>query len=205
VSTRPELLATAVVLSVVSVGFGAVSGGLSVTAGLLDHSLGVLGAGLGVLADLAGSVMLIWRFRAEQRHAGSAADAEDRATLVIAVTLGIVSVVLAGESLQALIAATRPGGSALALVAAGLAVVVLTPLAAAKRRTAERLASKALRGDSTLSAIGAATALLALVGLLLFHVLGWWWADRLVGLVVAAVAALESRSLARHRREREQA
>ncbi len=196
---RAGLLRTALRLSGLSVGFGAGSGALSVTAGLLDHSLGVLGAGLGVLADLAGSVMLIWRFRAEQRHAGAAAAAEARATTVIAATLAVISVVLLAESVQALAAGTRPGGSALALVAAGLAVVVLTPLARAKRRTAGLLGSPALRGDSTLSAIGAATALLALVGLLLFHAVGWWWADRVVGLVVAAVAAAESRSLLRHR------
>jgi divalent metal cation (Fe/Co/Zn/Cd) transporter len=197
---RAQALQTALVLSAASVGFGAVSGALSVTAGVLDHSLGVLGAGLGVLADLAGSVMLIWRFRSEQRHAGGADAAEERATVVIAVTLAIIGVVLLGESVAALAAGTRPGGSALALVAAGLAVVVLTPLARAKRRTAALLGSPALRGDSTLSAIGAATALLALVGLLLFHALGWWWADRVVGLLVAVVAAVESRSLMRHRR-----
>ena len=196
---RSQLLGTALRLSAFSVAFGAVSGALSVTAGLLDHSLGVLGAGLGVLADVAGSVVLVWRFRAEQQHAANATGAEDNATKVIAATLAMIAAVLLAESTQALIAGTHPGGSALALGAAVLALVVLTPLAARKRRTAIALGSHALRGDSTLSAIGAATALLALVGLGLNSALGWWWADRVVALVVAAGAAAESRSLVRSR------
>jgi divalent metal cation (Fe/Co/Zn/Cd) transporter len=46
--------------------------------------------------------------------------------------------------------------------------------------------------DSALSAIGAATSLLALTGLTLYRVLGWWWPDRVAGLAVAALAAAEA-------------
>jgi divalent metal cation (Fe/Co/Zn/Cd) transporter len=51
------------------------------------------------------------------------------------------------------------------------------------------MASRALQGDGALSGIGAATSLLALAALALYHVLGWWWADRIAALIVAAVAA----------------
>jgi divalent metal cation (Fe/Co/Zn/Cd) transporter len=70
--------------------------------------------------------------------------------------------------------------------------VVLTPLAYAKRRLGARMASRALQGDGTLSGIGAATSLLALTALALYHTLGWWWADRAAALIVAAIAAIEA-------------
>ncbi len=54
------------------------------------------------------------------------------------------------------------------------------------------MASRALQGDATLSAIGAATSLLALAALTLYDTLGWWWADRIAALIVAAVAAGEA-------------
>jgi divalent metal cation (Fe/Co/Zn/Cd) transporter len=193
---RAGLVATALRLSVVSVAAGVALGGLSVTVGVLDHSLGVLGTGLGVLADVAGSVVLIWRFRTEQTQPHHADRVEARAAVLVAGALGLIGAVLAVESIRALIDASHPGTSTLSLIAAGLAAVVLPPLAYLKRRTATRLASHALRGDSTLSAIGGATALLALVGLLLFRAFGWWWADRIVALIVAGVAALESYSVA---------
>lgn len=74
---------------------------------------------------------------------------------------------------------------------------MLTPLAYLKRNTATALASRALKGDSTLSAIGAATAMLALIGLLLYRSLGWWWADRVAALVIACIAAGEAYRTAR--------
>jgi len=194
---RRALLATALHLSAASVAAGLVIGVLSVTVGLLDGSLGVLGTGLGVLADVAGSAVLIWRFRTEQSQPVHAERVEACATVLVAGALGLVGLVLAIESIRALDSGSLPGSSVLSLLAAGLAVVVLPPLAYLKRRTATALGSRALRGDSTLSAIGAATGLLALVGLLLFRAFGWWWADRVVALVVACLAAAESYSLVR--------
>jgi len=57
------------------------------------------------------------------------------------------------------------------------------------------LGSRALRGDGTLSGVGAAIALLAIAGLLANRTLGWWWADPTAALVVAAVAGLEARAV----------
>ena len=188
---RPALLRHALQLSWLSVVFGIASGAASIIVGLLDHSLGVLGEGLAVLADVSGSIVLIWRFKVEQQAPERAARVEALAAGVIAAALGIVSVALAFESISALIQGTHPGSKALTVIVAAISIVVLVPLAARKRLTAQRLESAALKGDSTLSAIGACTAILALVGLALFHVFGWWWTDRVVGLVVAAAAAAE--------------
>jgi divalent metal cation (Fe/Co/Zn/Cd) transporter len=189
---RSVLLHRALRLSWLSVSFGVVSGAVSVGSGLADHSLGVLGEGLAVLADVTGSIVLIWRFRVEQQEPDRAAHVEARAAAVVAAVLGVVSVVLAVESINALIQGSHPGSSVVTIAVAAVSVVALIPLAIAKRRVAYALASKALEGDSTLSAIGAATAVLALVGLGLFHAFGWWWCDRVVGLIVAAAAAGES-------------
>ncbi len=182
-------------LSWASVGFGLLSGSVSVASGIAEHSLGVLAAGLSVLADVTGSVVLIWRFRTERTDPHRASEVEQRAALGVATALGLIALVLTFESVRELLAGTHPGSGALTLLSAGVSIVVLIPLALAKRRVAEALASHALRGDSTLSAIGAGTAVLALVGLLLFREFGWWWADRVVALAIAAVALLEMRTL----------
>ena len=159
---------------------------------MLDGSLGVLGLGLNVLADLLGSAVLIWRFRAELRSADHADRLEARAAVVVAAALGTVSVILAVGAIHALAAGSRPGSSVLALATAGLGFVVLSPLAYAKHRVGAELRSRALRGDGTLSGIGAAIALLALTGLALDRLFGWWWADRVAALIVAGIAAVEA-------------
>lgn len=191
--TRPQQVTVALRLVVVSVAFGLLSGAVSVITGLQDHSLGVLAVGLGVLADVAASATLIWRFRAERRSPGQSDAAEGRAAVIVAFALIIVSIVLTVESATALAGGSRPGSSVIALAAAAISVVILTPLAFAKRRLGGRIGSSALQGDGALSGIGAGTSLIALIALGLYHALGWWWADRVAALLVAAVAALEAR------------
>ena len=189
---RTHLIFVALWLSWVSVVWGITAGSVSVAVGLLDSSLGVLGLGLNVLADVTGSAVLVWRFRAELRHSGHADQAEARAALIVGVALCTVSVVLAVSAIHALAVESHPGHSTVGLLVAGLAIVVLSPLAYGKRRVAAQLDSRALRGDGTLSAIGAGIAVLALTGLLLDEAFGWWWADRVAALVVAVIAATEA-------------
>jgi divalent metal cation (Fe/Co/Zn/Cd) transporter len=54
------------------------------------------------------------------------------------------------------------------------------------------MASRAPHGDGALSGIGAASSLLALTALVLYDALGWWQADRVAALIVAAIAAAEA-------------
>lgn len=169
------------------------------TTGLANHSLSVLAAGLGVLADVTGSATLIWRFRAERRQPERSGAAEARAAMVVAAVLTIVSAVITVQAVIALATRSHPDTSAVTLIAAGILLIVLTPLAYAKRRLGAQMASRALQGDGTLSGIGAATSLLALTALVLNDTLGWWWADRIAALAVAAVAAAEAWHIALHR------
>lgn len=176
----------------ISVAFGALSGTVSVITGLQGHSLSVFAVGLGVLADVTGSAVLIWRFRAERHHPGQSGAQETRAAIIVSVALAVVCVVLMVESVTALVSGSRPGTSSITLIAAAVSLAVLTPLAYAKRRLGRQMASLALQGDGALSGIGAATSLLALISLALYHALGWWWADRIAALAVAVVAAAEA-------------
>lgn len=183
-------------LVIISVVFGLASGAVSVASGLRGHSLGLLAVGVGVLADVAGSATLIWRFRAELSQPvqpGQSGRRERQAAVIGAATLAVVAALLVAESVLALAESARPDASPVTLAAPGISLVVLTPLAASKRRLGRRMGSRALQGDGTLSGIGAATSFLALAALLVSGLLGWWQADRATALIVAAVAAAEAR------------
>jgi divalent metal cation (Fe/Co/Zn/Cd) transporter len=193
------LIQRALVLSVVSVVWGLGVGAWSITAGLLAGSLGVLGLGLDVLADVVGSASLVWRFRKERSDPQAAEQAEARASVVVVVALLITATVLAVASVQALVAGTAPDNSVSAMLSAGVSALVLAPLAIAKHRVGTALSSSALKGDGTLSGIGATLGVLALVGLLANRYLGWWWADRVAALSAAFVALIEARRVLRNR------
>jgi divalent metal cation (Fe/Co/Zn/Cd) transporter len=117
---RRKLVTAALRLVSVSVAFGVVCGAVSVTTGLQDHSLGVFAVGLGVLADVTGSAVLIWRFRAERRQPVQSGAAEARAALIVAIALAVVSAVLIVQSAVALASGSHPGTSRVALAAAGV-------------------------------------------------------------------------------------
>ena len=129
---RSSQVTTALWLVSISVAFCLLSGAVSVTTGLANHSLSVLAIGLGVLADVTGSAVLIWRFWAERRRAGQSRAAETRAAIVVAAALAAVSAVIIVQAAAALAAGSRPGTSGLALIAAGISLAVLTPLAFAR-------------------------------------------------------------------------
>jgi divalent metal cation (Fe/Co/Zn/Cd) transporter len=78
------------------------------------------------------------------------------------------------------------------VVIAAASVAVLPPLSLAKRRTADHLGSRALHGDSVLTAMGAVLAAAALLGLAATRVLGWWWADSAVALGIALILGREA-------------
>lgn len=189
---RMRQVTTALRLVWVSVVFGICSGAVSVATGLANHSLSVLAAGLGVLADVTGSAAMIWRFRAERRQPGQSPAAETRAAMVVAAALAVVSAVITVQAVIALATGSHPGTSGVTLIAASVSLIVLMPLAYAKRRLGAQMASPALQGDGTLSGIGAATSLLALTALVLNDTLGWWQADRIAALAIAAIAAAEA-------------
>lgn len=199
-AARLRLVSNALWLVSASVAFGVLSGTASVITGLRNHSLGIFAVGLGVLADVAGSAVLIWRFRAERRQPGPAGTHETRAAVVVAIALAIIAAVLTVQASAALASGSRPGTSNVTLIAAGVSLAVLAPLAYAKRRLGQRMASRALQGDGTLSGIGAATSLLALTALAVYDTLGWWQADRIAALIIAAIAAAGAWHTAPHHR-----
>jgi divalent metal cation (Fe/Co/Zn/Cd) transporter len=191
-SVRHRLLVRALKLSYFSIVWGLIAGAGSVLEGVLAGSLGVLGLGLNVLADVAGSIGLVWRFGVERRDSTRGLRAEARASLVVASALSLVAVSLAVAAINDLVSGSVPRHSLSAMIAAGVSAVVLAPLGYFKYRTGSELASHALMGDGTLSAMGAALGVLALLGLLTDQLFGWWWADRVAALAVAAVAAAEA-------------
>jgi divalent metal cation (Fe/Co/Zn/Cd) transporter len=104
------------------------------------------------------------------------------ALLTVAVGVGAASIsrLVSGHGAQAELAG---------LVVAAVSVVVLPVLAVLKLRIAAAVPSPALRTDALITLVGAATALLSLVGLLLTRTLHWSTADPAAALGIALLAA----------------
>ena len=187
-------------LSLVSVVAGVIAAVAGAIIGVTTGSLAVIGFAIDAAIDATASVALVWRFGIEQREPERALRVEHIAERAVGwVLLGAaVSLTLgAGRALLAHEVATPSIGQVVLLIAS---LVVLPPLAIAKRRIASSLNSKALSNDALLTAAAAVLAGVALVAVALGSI-GLWWADAAGSILIAAALGREGWASVRLSRE----
>jgi divalent metal cation (Fe/Co/Zn/Cd) transporter len=178
-------------LSALSIVWSGVVGSIAVYVALTSASLSLLGFGADAVIDAVASVVLVWRFMVEARQPHRADRVEQAAERAVGLALIALAVYLALGALRVLVAGGSPETSTIALVLLIASVLVLPPLALAKKRVAVRLESGALRADSILTAVAALLALISLVSLAASDALGLWWADAAAALVVSVIVVRE--------------
>ena len=180
-------------VSYATVGWSTTSGAASVVVGLRSGSLSLGGLGASILVDVLSSLVLIHRFRLHRSSRETPTHAERRAQVVAAAGLIVIGASLAATGSERLVAGSVVRADALPLALAAASVLALPALARWKYRAAAAVGSRALHTDAHITAVGAGTAALTLLGLLLTRALSWWWADSGAALLIAAVAANEGR------------
>jgi len=190
-NTRARHLRRALQLSVLSIAWSAGAGSFAVYSALAGGSLSLLGFGADAVIDAVASVALVWRFLVESHDPESASRVERTAERVVGLALVAVAVYLALASVRSIAAGTHPDPSSSAVGLLLASIVVLPPLAIAKRRVAASLSSGALRADSILTAVAALLAAISLASLAAVQAFGLWWADAAAALIVAVVVVRE--------------
>lgn len=172
-------------LEYASMAWMAAEAAIAITAGLAASSIALTGFGLDSVIEFFASAIVIWQLRGE----GEAR--ETRAVRLIGVTFFALAAYLTIESIHDLVTHARPGQSIPGLAITAAALIVMPALAIAKRRTGQALGNRTLIADSAETAFCAYTSAATLAGLGLNTALGWWWADPLAALVIAALAVKE--------------
>ena len=187
---RRRLVARARLLAWTGLGWHAVEAAVAIAAGIAAGSIALIGFGADSLIEAGAGVVVIW-LMADARSASPRA--ERRAQQLIAASFVVLAVYVGVEAVRDLVAGHRPQGS---WVGIGLSIVTLAtmpPLAIAKARVGRALGSSATASESRQTLLCAYLSAALLVGLLANALAGWWWADPVVALAVAAVAAREAR------------
>ena len=160
---------------------------VAITAGILASSIALTGFGLDSVIELFAAAVVIWQLRGE--IAGQ--ERETRAVRLIGVTFFALAAYLTIASIRDLVTGAQPRASGPGLAVAAAALLVMPVLALAKRRTGQALGNRTLIADSAETAFCAATSAATLLGVALNAWTGWWQADPLAGLVIAALAIKE--------------
>ena len=196
-SERDHLRA-ALVVSYLSASWGVIGGALSVVAGVAASSTALIGTGADVHADLISTIVLIWRFRVEIAGHHAPHRIERRAQIVASSCLLVVAagLLVTGAARLASNEGARP--DVLSVIVAAASIGVLPLLAWRKYQVGASIPSRALHTDGHISLLGATTAGLSLVGLVVTSAFGWTAADPAATIVVAIIAAITGGSGLRH-------
>jgi divalent metal cation (Fe/Co/Zn/Cd) transporter len=172
-----------------TVAYNVVEGVVAVTAGLMAGLVSLVGFGFDSGIESAASVLVGLRLAARLRH-GEADEAKERRALkAVAVTFFVLAAYVAFEGTRSLVGDETPDHST-----AGIILLVMPVLAAAKRRVGD-----ALGGDQLILADAAETricvllSISTLLGLGLYALTGATWLDPVAGFVIAAFAIHEGR------------
>jgi divalent metal cation (Fe/Co/Zn/Cd) transporter len=129
--------------------------------------------------------VVIWRFTGSRVHSD---DAEARAQKVVAATFFLLAPYIAVEAVHHLVTGNEAQSSWIGIGLALISITLMPLFGRAKKGLGSRLESHATSGEGTQNILCAYLSLAILVGLGANAVLGLWWADPLVALVVAVVA-----------------
>jgi divalent metal cation (Fe/Co/Zn/Cd) transporter len=189
-STVERLARRARVLSWLSLVWMTVEGAVAVLAGLAAGSIALIGFGLDSAIEGFASVVIIWRFTGHRTFSDAA---ERRAQKLVAIQFFVLAPYVGVESLRALVNGERPDETLVGILLALGSVVFMPMLGIAKQRIADQLGSAATKGEGRQNMLCAYLAGALLIGLLGNALIGAWWLDPVVGLLITAVAIREGR------------
>jgi divalent metal cation (Fe/Co/Zn/Cd) transporter len=190
IGERPRLVRRAKLLAWLGLGWHGIEAAVAIAAGIVAGSIALVGFGADSLIESVAGVVLLWRFAGARV---SSEPAERRAQRLIGVSFYVLAAYLAVEAVRTLAGAHHPDVSYVGIGLAAVTLVTMPPLAIAKARVGERLNSSATKSEGRQNMVCAYLSGALLVGLGANAVAGWWWADTVTALVIAAVAIREGR------------
>jgi divalent metal cation (Fe/Co/Zn/Cd) transporter len=159
-------------------------------AGIAAGSIALIGFGADSLIEVFSGGVIAWLF--SRRQLGSES-AERRAQRLIAISFFVLAAYVSIESVRTLLGSDHPQRSWLGIGLALFTAPTMPLLARAKRRVGDRLGSIATAKEGQQNLLCAYLSVALLIGLGANALVGWWWADPVAALVIAAVAAREGR------------
>jgi divalent metal cation (Fe/Co/Zn/Cd) transporter len=163
---------------------------IAIVAGIVAGSIALIGFGADSLIEALAGLVVLWLFTGNRIGSHQA---ERRAQMLIALSFYVLAAYIAVDATRALINGDHPQTSWVGIGLAAFTAATMPLLARAKRRVGHKLNSSAAVKEASQTSLCAYLSVALLIGLGANALLGWWWADPLAALAIAAVAAKEGR------------
>jgi divalent metal cation (Fe/Co/Zn/Cd) transporter len=186
---RAALERRARVLAWGSNGWHVIEFAIALAAGVAAGSVALVAFGVDSLIEVAAGGVIIWLVSGGR---GESEAAERRAQQLIAASFYALALYVVVESMRSFTGG-HPDVSYIGIGLAAVTALTMPLLARAKSRVGQQLGSRAVASEGGQNMVCAYLSVALLVGLGANALVGWWWADPLAGLVIAAVAVREGR------------
>lgn len=183
---REKLGRRAQLLAGTSVAYNSIEAILAIGAGVAASSIALIGFGLDSIVEMCSGMIILWQF-----HHKVPEYRERKALRMLAVSFFALAFYVSFEAVRTLILREGAETSKVGIAVAILSLIVMPFLSLAQRRTGKLLGSTTVVADSKQTLLCTYLSGVLLIGLILNATLGWWWADPLVGLIVAGLAVYE--------------
>ena len=178
---------TAIRLAWATIAWNVIEAVVAIAAGIAAGSIALVGFGLDSSVEVMSAAVIVWQFR------GLAATRERLALRLIAISFFALGSYVAVRAAIDLASRAEPDSSAVGIAVAALSLIVMPFLARMKRRTGEAMGSATVLADSNQTQLCAYLSAILLGGLILNATVGWWWADPVAAIAIAALAINEGR------------
>jgi len=189
-ATRPALVRRGLRLNYLTIGYNTLEAIVALAAGIVAGSVALVGFGVDSVFEVTASLVAQWRLRADLDPIRRER-VEHLTVRIIGGTFLALATYVAYESINTLVAREEPDGSVVGVILLSMSVIVMPLLARAKRRVAGDLGSSALTADARQTSLCAYLSVIALAGVALNTLLGWWWADPLAALAMVPIIVKE--------------
>jgi divalent metal cation (Fe/Co/Zn/Cd) transporter len=188
--TRPALVRRGLRLNYLTISYNALEAIVALAAGFMAGSVALVGFGVDSVIEVTASIAAQWRLRADLDPVRRER-VEHLAVRIIGGTFLALAVYVTYDGINTLVRRDQPDGSVVGVILLAMSVIVMPLLARAKRRVAGGLGSSALTADATQTSLCAYLSVIALVGVALNTLLGWWWADPVAALGMVPIIVRE--------------
>jgi len=190
VGARHSAVRQGILLSYATIGYNTLEAIGSLAAGLLSGSVALVGFGIDSVIEVIASVAAQWRLRSDA-DLSRRSESEVRTLRIVGWCFVALAVYVTVDSVKSLYLVEQPDRSWFGLIVLALSVIVMPALAWAKRRVAITMQSSALEAEARQTSLCAYLSVIALAGVGLNALLGWWWADPVAALAMVPIIVRE--------------
>lgn len=169
-----------------TISYNVIEGIVAISAGAAASSAALIGFGLDSFIEVLSAVAVAWQFTRKDPERW-----EKPTVRAIGIAFFALAAYVTVDAILALVGVEPVEHSPLGIAIAVASLVVMPALAWFQFRTGRELGSKSVQADARQLLLCMYLSGTVLIGLLLNSLFGWWWADSVAALVVAALAVRE--------------